>query len=75
MSGNTTRVSSIDFVRGLAMIIMALDHCRDFIHYDVSINQDPLDFAVTSPFLFMTRWITHFCAPVFVFLIFSLSLV
>ena len=50
------------------MIIMALDHCRDFLHYDVSIGQDPLDFSTTTPFLFMTRWITHFCAPVFVFL-------
>lgn len=50
------------------MIIMALDHCRDFIHYDVSINKDPLDFSTTTPFLFLTRWITHFCAPVFVFL-------
>lgn len=50
------------------MIIMALDHCRDFLHYDVSIGQDPLDFATTTPFLFLTRWITHFCAPVFVFL-------
>ncbi len=50
------------------MIIMALDHCRDFLHYGVSIGEDPLDFATTTPFLFMTRWITHFCAPVFVFL-------
>ena len=50
------------------MIIMALDHCRDFLHYGVSIGQDPLDFSTTTPFLFMTRWITHFCAPVFVFL-------
>jgi len=50
------------------MIIMALDHCRDFLHYGVSIGQNPLDFSTTTPFLFMTRWITHFCAPVFVFL-------
>ena len=50
------------------MIIMALDHSRDFIHYGNSIDQGPLDFATTTPFLFLTRWITHFCAPVFVFL-------
>ena len=50
------------------MIIMALDHSRDFIHYGPSINQDPLDFSTTSPILFLTRLITHFCAPVFVFL-------
>ena len=50
------------------MIIMALDHSRDFIHYGNSIDQDPLNLATTTPVLFMTRWITHFCAPVFVFL-------
>jgi uncharacterized membrane protein len=50
------------------MIIMALDHCRDFLHYNVSIDQDPLDFSNTTVFLFLTRWITNFCAPVFVFL-------
>lgn len=50
------------------MIVMALDHCRDFIHYGVRIDQDPLDFATTTPLLFITRWITHFCAPIFVFL-------
>ena len=62
------RVQSIDLLRGLVMTTMALDHSRDFIHYGNSINQDPLDFATTNPILFMTRWITHFCAPVFVFL-------
>jgi uncharacterized membrane protein len=50
------------------MIIMALDHCREFIHYNVTIDQNPLDFEHTTPFLFLIRWITHFCAPVFVFL-------
>ena len=50
------------------MIIMALDHCRDFLHAGAVNGNDPLNFAVTSPFLFLTRWITHFCAPVFVFL-------
>ena len=62
------RVQSIDLLRGLVMIIMALDHCRDFFHYGVSIGEDPLGFSTTTPFLFLTRWITHFCAPVFVFL-------
>src|ERR1700748_2643612 len=64
----SNRIQSIDFLRGLVMIIMALDHCRDFLHYNVSIDQDPLDFSTTTTFLFMTRWITNFCAPVFVFL-------
>jgi len=49
------------------MIIMALDHTRDFMHID-SLSQNPLDLATTTPLLFFTRWITHFCAPVFVFL-------
>jgi len=61
------RIKSIDFIRGLVMIIMALDHTRDFMHID-SLTQDPLNLASTTPLLFFTRWITHFCAPVFVFL-------
>ncbi|MEN2413065.1 DUF1624 domain-containing protein [Flavobacterium mesophilum] len=61
------RQPSIDIVRGIVMIIMALDHVRDLMHVD-SIAQSPTDLATTSPLLFFTRWITHLCAPIFVFL-------
>lgn len=54
-------------LRGLVMIIMALDHTRDFFHNDAMVH-DSLSLATTTPVLFFTRWITHFCAPVFVFL-------
>ncbi len=58
------RIGSVDILRGLVMIIMALDHTRDFLHYNI----DPTNLQTTTPVLFFTRWITHFCAPVFVFL-------
>lgn len=58
------RINSIDFTRGLVMVIMAIDHCRDLLH--IGIN--PTDLTVTTPALFFTRWITHLCAPTFVFL-------
>jgi uncharacterized membrane protein len=64
---DTKRITSVDLLRGIVMIIMALDHTRDFFH-DKALVEDPLNFATTTPLLFFTRWITHFCAPVFVFL-------
>jgi len=63
----TYRIDSIDLLRGLVMIIMALDHTRDFFHKEAW-TDNPLNLATTTPFLYFTRWITHFCAPVFVFL-------
>lgn len=61
------RIESIDIVRGIAMVIMALDHVRDYFHVTANID-DPLNLDTTTPLLFFTRWITHFCAPIFVFL-------
>jgi uncharacterized membrane protein len=59
------RIKSIDIVRGIIMIIMTLDHSRDFLHYP---GLPPLNMQTTTVVLFFTRWITHFCAPGFVFL-------
>lgn len=64
---STNRVNSIDIVRGVVMVIMALDHTRDLIHV-ASITDSPTNLLTTTPVLFFTRWITHLCAPTFVFL-------
>ncbi len=55
------RIESVDLLRGVIMIIMALDHVREF----VGTGANPTDMATTTVPLFLTRWITHFCAPVF----------
>jgi uncharacterized membrane protein len=64
-AGRRDRVTSVDALRGLVMIVMALDHVRDFIHQGAMSGASPTDLASTTPLLFMTRWVTHFCAPVF----------
>lgn len=60
-----TRIASIDLLRGLVMVVMAIDHVRDMLHLG---HPDATDLQVTTPSLFFVRWITHFCAPTFVLL-------
>ena len=64
----STRIHSIDFLRGVVMVFMAIDHARTFLHESFrQFNAE--DLTQTTPVLFFTRWITHFCAPVFIFLV------
>lgn len=61
-----SRLFAIDALRGAVMIVMALDHMRDFLHIG-AMSFSPTDLGKTTPALFLTRWITHFCLPVFMF--------
>ncbi|MDA0196948.1 MAG: heparan-alpha-glucosaminide N-acetyltransferase domain-containing protein [Bacteroidetes bacterium] len=66
-SPTKNRVESIDLLKGLVMVIMALDHTRDYFHTAAFIYE-PTDPMQTTLLIYLTRWITHFCAPVFCFL-------
>ena len=63
------RLESVDLFRGVLMVIMLIDHVRFFVHVDGMAGlHDPLDVGTTTWFFYLTRWVTHFCAPGFVLL-------
>ena len=62
LNGVRERLESVDALRGIAMVLMALDHTRSFLS---NAQFAPVDLAHTTPALFFTRWVTHFCAPAF----------
>lgn len=61
------RLREIDILRGLVIVLMALDHVRDYFHVG-AFTANPLDPEQTTPWLYVTRWVTHLCAPTFVLL-------
>jgi uncharacterized membrane protein len=65
MTDKVSRVVSIDLMRGLVMVLMALDHTRDYFSNAMF---SPTDLSQTNMTYFMTRWVTHLCAPTFMFL-------
>src|ERR1035441_5555033 len=66
VSAPKLRVPSVDALRGFVMIVMALDHTREFFHSG-AMSFQPEDLTRTTAVLFLTRWVTHICAPVFFF--------
>lgn len=65
MAASRERLASVDLVRGLVMVVMAIDHVRDMLG---GARFDPTDLSRTTAALFLTRWITHLCAPAFILL-------
>jgi uncharacterized membrane protein len=63
-TASRSRIDSIDLLRGIVIVLMALDHTKDYIGTS---RFDPLDADVTNLPAYLTRWITHFCAPTFCF--------
>lgn len=63
--GKKERIVAIDILRGMVMVVMALDHARDYL---CNYHANPLDIEHATSAMFFTRWITHFCAPIFIFL-------